>query len=125
MTGKYKKRERERERVSRRRRENPPSMLFEWAIYFYYTPPDSFPISSSTRCIVADWVLSKSHLLMPHQQAWQHIIDMPIQMDVSAFLSAAYGADAQLMVTNIKRLRNEKYRLVLTPLYRDSCIVLL
>lgn len=30
---------------------------------------------------------------MTHQQAWQHIIDMPIQMDVSAFLSAAYGAD--------------------------------
>lgn len=71
----------------RRSRENPPSVFSELAIYFRYAPSDSFPISPNTQCIVADWALSCSHLLMTHQPAWLHIIDMPIQMDVSVCLS--------------------------------------
>lgn len=63
-------------------RESPLSMFSEQAIYFHYACSDSFPISSSTQCIVADWAVSSRHLLMTHQQAWQHIIDMPIQTDV-------------------------------------------
>lgn len=114
----------ERERESRGRRENPPSMLSERAIYFHNARSDSFPISPSTRCIVADCALNNSHLLMTLQQAWQHIIDMPIQMDVSALLSAAYGADTQLMVTNVESMRNEKYLLVLA-LFIMTALVLL
>lgn len=61
------------------------------AIYSYYAALTAFRYHLALKCIVADWALSNSRLLMPHQQAWQHIIDMPIQMIV--FLSAAYAAD--------------------------------
>lgn len=50
---------------------------------------------------------------MTHQQAGQHIIDMSIQIDASAFLSAAFNAETQLIITNIKGVCNEKYLLVL------------
>lgn len=41
---------------------------------------------SSTQYMVPDWALSNSHQLIPHQQAQQHIIDMPKQMDATASL---------------------------------------
>lgn len=63
------------------------------AIYSYYAALTAFRYHLALKCIVADWALSNSRLLMPHQQAWQRIIDMPIQMGVTAFLSAAYAAD--------------------------------
>ena len=72
-------------------------------MHFHYTRSDSFPISSSTQCIAADWAVSNSHLLMTHQQAWQHITDMPIKMDVIALPSAVCGSDEALMVTNLKK----------------------
>lgn len=112
------------ERERRGGRENPPSMLSERAIYFHNARSDSFPISSSTRCIVADWALSNSHLLMTLERAWQHIIDMPIQMDVSALLSAAYGADIQLMVTNVKKVCVMK-RICLCKLFIRTAVALL
>lgn len=64
------------------------------AIYSHYVALTAFRCHPALECIVADWALSNSHLLMPHQQAWQHVIDMLMQMDVTAFLSAAaYAAD--------------------------------
>lgn len=61
---------------------------------------------------------------MPHQQAWQHIIDMPIQMDVSAFFQQLMTAgDVELIDANVKRLSNEKYRLVLALLIKTPAWV--
>lgn len=103
----------EEERESGRRRKKSSLHVLRAAIYFHYARSDSFPIPSSTLCIVADWALSNNHLLMTHQQAGQHIIDMSIQIDASAFLSAAFNAETQLIITNIKGVCNEKYLLVL------------
>lgn len=99
MTGRWRGEERERERAGEEEKILPPHVL-RAAIYFHYAHSDSFPISSSARCIGADGAPSHSPPLMTHHQAWQHIIDMPIQIDVSAFLS-----DIQLRDTNLERVK--------------------
>lgn len=69
-----------------------PSVLSDLVIHFHYASLTAFLYHSALGHIAADCALSNRHHLVTRQQAWQHIVDTPLLIDVSAFPS-----DAQLV----------------------------
>lgn len=88
-----------------------------------YTRSDSFPISSFTRCIVADWAPSINHPLMSHHAARQHIIDVSIVdgWDGCPLATCMDLTDSE-RPTDVKILYDQKDP-HLSSFYPISCIV--